>query len=123
MASRSLGNNVYYNRLYINRLESLSLKTESNKESTEKPSYLFSLDIKKGKFNNNILTFNNNNYDLLTFTDRPFRYASSNVEGIQAENQLNFLFNLNNSSNSFTEDPPNGVLVTKDGQEIYEILK
>ena len=59
---------------------------------------------------------------MLTFTYRPFRYASNNVEGSQAENQLNFLFNLDNSSNSFTEDPPNAVLVTKDGQEVFEIL-
>ena len=59
---------------------------------------------------------------MLTFTYRPFRYASNNVEGSQAENQLNFLFNLDNSSNSFTKDPSNAVLVTKDGQEVFEIL-
>ena len=67
MASRSLGNNAYYNRLYVNRLEALSLKAESTKESTEKPSYLFSLDIKEGKFDNNTLTFYNSDYELLTF--------------------------------------------------------
>ena len=122
MASRSLGKNSYFNRLDVNRLETLNLKAESTKESTEKPSYLFSLDIKDGKFENNVLSFNNSDYELLTFTDRPFRYASNNEEGSQAENQLNFLFNLDNSSNSFTEDPPNAVLVTKDGQEVFEIL-
>ena len=67
MASRSLGNNAYFNRLLVNRLETLSLKPDTNKESTNKPSYLFSLDIKNGKFKNN------NDYKLLTFTDRPFR--------------------------------------------------
>ena len=113
--------NRYFNRLAVNRLQALSLKAESTKE---KPSYLFSLDIKEGKFDNNTLTFNNNNnYELITFTDRPFRYSSGETDGNKAEKQLNDLFNLDNSENSFSNDPPNAVLITSDGQEAFEVLK
>ena len=65
--------------------------------------YLFSLNINNGKLENNQLSFNNNDYQLLSFTDRPFRYSSGNEDGAKAEQELNFLFNQDNSFNSFTK--------------------
>ena len=59
MASKSLANNAYFNKLEVNRLNALRLKTEIEKP---KESYLFSLDIKDG-----VLNFNNN-FDLITFS-------------------------------------------------------
>ena len=90
----------------VNRLNALRLKTEIEKP---KESYLFSLDIKDGEYKDGVLTFNND-FDLITFSDRPFRYVE-NSKSMKAENELRMLFS-SNSSNSFREDPPNAVLVT-----------
>ena len=117
MASKSLAKNEYYNKLVVNRLNALKLKTEIEKP---KESYLFSLDIKDGEYKDGVLSFNND-FDLITFSDRPFRYVK-NSESIKAENELKMLFS-SNSSNSFREDPPNAVLVTSIGQSTYEIIK
>ena len=60
MASKSLLSNARFNRLDVNRLEVQSLKTQnlndSQNESSKEPSYLFSLDIKNGKLENNQLS-------------------------------------------------------------------
>ena len=117
MASKSLAKNGYFNKLEVNRLNALRLKTEIEKS---KESYLFSLDIKNGEYKDGVLTFNND-FDLITFSDRPFRYVENN-ESMKAENELRMLFS-SNSSNSFREDPPNAVLVTSEGQCAYEITK
>ena len=117
MASKSLAKNGYYNKLEVNRLNALRLKTEIEKP---KESYLFSLDIKDGEYKDGVLTFNND-FDLITFSDRPFRYVEKS-ESMKAENQLRLLFS-SNLSNSFKEDPPNAVLVTQEGQCAYEITK
>ena len=101
----------------VNRLNALKLKTEIEKP---KESYLFSLDIKDGEYKDGVLTFNND-FDLITFSDRPFRYVKNN-DSLNAENELRMLFS-SNSSNSFREDPPNAVLVTQEGQCGYEITK
>ena len=117
MASKSLAKNGYYNKLEVNRLNALRLKTEIEKP---KESYLFSLDIKDGEYRDGVLSFNND-FDLITFSDRPFRYVQ-NSKSMKAENEIIMLFS-NNSSNSFREDPPNAVLVTQEGQCAYEITK
>ena len=117
MASKSLAKNGYYNKLEVNRLNALKLKTEIEKP---KESYLFSLDIKDGEYKDGVLTFNND-FDLITFSDRPFRYVE-NSESMKAENEIRMLFS-SNSNNSFREDPPNAVLVTQEGQCAYEITK
>ena len=101
----------------MNRLNALRLKTEIEKP---KESYLFSLDIKDGEYKDGVLNFKND-FDLITFSDRPFRYVKNN-DSLNAENELRMLFS-SNSSNSFREDPPNAVLVTSDGQCAYEITK
>ena len=103
----------------VNRLNALRLKTEIEKP-TER--YLYSLDIKDGEYKDGVLTFNND-FDLITFSDRPFRYVEKS-ETMKAENQLRMLFSSNlSNSYSFREDPPNAVLVTQEGQCAYEITK
>ena len=81
------------------------------------------------------LTFNKklsngeNNISLIRFTDRPYRFDKHFV-GEEAEIYLNKLFTENPEGfNSFSKDPPNGVLVinkdninsVKSRQEAFEI--
>ena len=56
MASKSLANNAYFNKLEVNRLNALKLKTEIEKP---KERYLFSLDIKDGEYKDGVVTFSN----------------------------------------------------------------
>jgi hypothetical protein len=117
MSSSSLLPNKYFDKLLVNKLQAVSSKIKN--QDTE--SYLYSLDIQNGDWNGNKLKFFKTGLDLLTFSDRPFRYQEQ-VSGLSAEQQLDILF-TENTNNSFTEDPPNAVLVTNTGQEAFEITK
>ena len=113
MGSKSLAKNGYYNKLEVNRLNALRLKTEIEKP---KESYLLSLDIKDGEYRDGVLTFNND-FNALIFSDRPYRFVTK----INA-NKISNLFN-DNYQNSLKEDKPNAVLTTNDGQAVFEVME
>ena len=119
MSSSSLLPSKYYDKLQVNRLKANAIKSDNI--SPETPEYLFSLTDKQGLYQNNIITINKDTLDLIVFTDRPLRYQNQ-VNGKNAKDLIEELFS-ENTSNSFTEDPPNLTLVTKDGQNAYQVEK
>ena len=104
--SNSLLTNKYFNRLFVNRLQTIHLKYNSIKENV---TLLFSMIINNSSFdeNNNILslTIQENIDSMITFTDRPIR--NYNVDN----NIINTLQNLFSKTSSFNFDPPNGVII------------
>lgn len=124
--SSSLLSNAYFDRLFVNRLEAIDIKSDNiSCGCSDKISYIFSLNMKNGTLNlqNNTLIFNYDDINLITFSDRPFRYAFDN-NAKKSENELISLFTSSESiSNSFSEDPPNASLVTNDGQIAIELIK
>jgi uncharacterized protein YjbI with pentapeptide repeats len=123
MSSASLLPNGYFNKLDVNRLSALQLKVgkkvpPESSDPTNEPSWLFSLDISEASYDANqyTLTFKKSNVNIIRFSDRPFRIATT-----ESVNDLEELFS-ENTENSFKEDPPNGVLVMKQGQLAFEIL-
>ena len=119
MSSSSLLPSKNYDKLQVNRLKANAIKSDNI--SPETPEYLFSLTDKQGLYQNNIITINKDTLDLIVFTDRPLRYQNQ-VNGKNAKDLIEELFS-ENTSNSFTEDPPNLTLVTKDGQNAYQVEK
>ena len=125
MASSRISSSKYFNRLEVNRLEVNNLKV--NEEKQTKPEWLFSV-IGDATFNadtNTLTLVNNDKLKLLGFTDRPYRqqiqYDGKNTEFGPLQ-QLNFLFRkTNNNTDSFSEDPPNAVLVMNNKQVVYEL--
>ena len=118
MASSATSNSKYFNRLEVNRLEVNNLKV--NEEKQTEPSWLFSLigDATYSASTNTLTLVNNDKLKLLAFTDRPYRKQSKIDDPIST---LNFLFNKDNSIDSFSEDPPNAVLVMNNKQVVYEL--
>ena len=104
--SNSLLTNKYFNRLFVNRLQTIHLKYNSIKENV---TLLFSMIINNSSFdeNNNILslTIQENIDSMITFTDRPIR--NYNVDN----NIINTLQNLFSKTSSFNFNPPNGVII------------
>jgi len=118
MTSSRISSSKYINRLEVNRLEANNLKV--NKEKQTKPSLLFSLigDSVYSAHTNTLTLVNNDKLKLLAFTDRPYRKQSKIDDPTST---LNFLFNKDNSIDSFSEDPPNAVLVINNKQVVYEL--
>jgi len=118
MASSIISSSKYFNRLEVNRLEVNNLKV--NEEKQTKPSWLFSLigDATYSASTNILTLVNNEKLQLLAFTDRPYRKQFKIDDPIST---LNFLFNKDNSIDSFSEDPPNAVLVINNKQVVYEL--
>lgn len=117
MASKSILDSKFFNKLQINKLQAVETKI-LNKVKEEK--FLFSLEIQEAYFKDkNTLYFEkiNNNYNLITFSDRPFRYSNT-VFGQDAIKQLENLYN-ENTRNNFKDDPPNGVIVTDKFQATF----
>lgn len=117
--SNSLLSNRNFNKLVVNRLD--ALKIRSNNIASQTPSYLFSAVFNNGNFNRNLtggtLTFVKSNVDsIIQFSDRPFRQTKY----ITFEQFVSLFTNVN-GSNTFEEDPPNGVLVHSEEQQTYEI--
>ena len=112
MGSKSLVKNDYFNKLQVNKLNSINNLNENYKKK-----YLISINAKNAKYENNLLTFNINDFNALIFSDRPYRFA-----GKVNNNQLNDLF-IDNYQNSFKEDKPNVVLTTNDGQAVFEVME
>ena len=114
-----LPKNLYANKLQVNRLQANDLKVLNLKEENPQESFLYSLHLKKGNWNGSQLIFDKNEVDLITFSDRPFTYQKKTTDS-QATDTLNRLFS-EGGNNSFTEDPPNAVLSTNHGQEVFQI--
>ena len=117
--SNSLLHNRNFNKLVVNRLD--ALKIRSNNIASQTPSYLFSAVFNNGNFNRNLtggtLTFVKSKHDsIIQFSDRPFRQTRY----ITFEQFVSLFTNVN-GSNTFEEDPPNGVLVNKEEQKTYKI--
>ena len=117
MASHSLLSNKIYNKLQVNRLDALAIRSDNISSLT--PSYLYSA-VFTGNFTRDstggTLTFTNNNLDsVIQFSDRPFR-QTDNITFLQFVS----LFGISESgSNTFAEDPPNAVLVHDEEQRTY----
>ena len=138
--SNGLLNNIIINRANFDRLSVIALKTRNIisgniTNSNNTPSYLFSLDILEASWDGFTLTFNkqnekgDNNISLIRFTDRPYRF-DKHIVGEEAVIYINQLFTENPEGfNSFTKDPPNGILVVnkensnslRGRQEAFEI--
>lgn len=112
--SNSLLPNKYYNKLFVNRLETIDLKYNSIKENE---TLLFSMVINSSSFdeNSNILslTIQENIDSMITFTDRPIR--NYNVDN----NIINTLQDLFSTISSFNSDPPNGIIILDNKQYPY----
>ena len=129
MASSRNLDSRYFDKLVVNRLEALAIKSTSTSDSSGPvgpvgpvgPSFLFSLLLKDATFiptnNGGTLTFDlplHSNDNVIMFSDRPFRQTSfiSFTEFISA-------FTSDNSNNSFEKDPPNAVLTHSEEQRTY----
>lgn len=112
--SNSLLTNKYFNKLFVNLLQTVHLKYNSIKENI---TLLFSMIINSSSFdeNNNILSLRiQENIDsMITFTDRPIR--NYNVDN----NIINTLQNLFSKTSSFNSDAPNGIIILDNKQYPY----
>ena len=120
MASNSLLPNKYYDKLVVNRLQAVGGIRSNNVESLT-PSYLYSL-VFEGTFERNseggILTIPKNKFESgIVFTDRPFRQSDDTF----TLEEFTSLFRTTIGTDTFEEDPPNGVLVHNEKQQTYEI--
>ena len=109
MSSSSTLPSKYFNRLQVNRLQA----NNSYVINDNIPSYLFSLLINNATFTKNntggILTFSS--AQVIQFTDRPLRQTGF----ISIDNFIDLFSDL--GINTFTDDPPNGVLVSTEEQK------
>ena len=126
MSSSSILPNLYVNKLQVNKLKAVEIKAVEIKAveiKAEKinsdPSYLFSVLFQKSIFTKNptggTLTFNLNeqNNNVIMFSDRPFRQTSK----ITIEEFVNAF--RDSGTNSFEKDPPNAVLTHSEEQRTY----
>lgn len=115
-SSNSLLNNRSFNKLAVNRLD--AQKIRSNNISSYTPSYLFSA-VFNGDFIRNetggLLILNESDIDsIIEFSDRPFRQTKY----ISFNNFIS-LFYIRDNLNTFSEDPPNVVIVHENEQRTY----
>ena len=120
MASNSLLHSKYFDKLAVNRLQATGGIRSNNIESLT-PSYLFSL-VFEGTFERNseggVLTIPKNKFESgIVFSDRPFRQTNNNY----TLEEFTSLFRITTGTDTFEEDPPNGVLVHNVKQQTYEI--
>ena len=133
--ANGLLNNIAINRGIFNRLSVIALKARNIISENTGVGYLFSLDILEASWDGSTLTFNkqtetgDNNISLIRFTDRPYRF-DKHIVGEEAVIYINQLFiETPEGFNSFSKDPPNGVLVVnkensnslRGRQEAFEI--
>ena len=139
--ANGLLNNIAIDRAIFNRLSAVAINARnvisrnSTNNNNNSVSYLFSLDILEASWDGSTLTFNkqtetgDNNISLIRFTDRPYRFDKHFV-GEEAEIYIDQLFvESPEGFNSFSKDPPNGILVVnssdssslKGKQEAYEL--
>jgi len=118
-SSKSLLDNRSFNKLVVNRLDAQKICSDNISSLT--PSYLFS-GVFNGNFSRNstggTLTFTKSDVDsIIQFSDRPFRQTNN----ITFEQFVSLFSGSNIGSNTFAEDPPNGVLVHEEEQRTYII--
>ena len=116
MSSSSTLSSKYFNRLQVNRLQAQN----SYIINDDKISFLYSLLLKSATFTKNntggTLTFSSGDVDsVIQFSDRPFRQTGT----ISIDDFIDLFSIVGN--NSFTADPPNGVLVSGEEQKTYEL--
>ena len=116
MSSSSTLPSKYFNRLLVNRLQAQN----SYIINDDKISFLYSLLFKSATFTKNntggTLTFSSADVDsVIQFSDRPFRQTGT----ISIDNFIDLFSDL--GINTFTDDPPNGVLVSSEEQKTYEL--
>ena len=119
MASSSILNSLNVNKLTVNRLHALSIR--SNNISSLTPSYLYSLVFTNATFdrshNGGTLTISGvDTESIIEFSDRPFRQSNNNFSFSDFINLFKII-----SDNSFNVDPPNGVLLYNGEQRTYKI--
>ena len=121
MASSSLLDSKYFDKLNINRLQANDIKSDniqSDNIISTKPQYLFSAVFNNGKFERTEtvgkLSFTEDNTDsIIMFSDRPLRQT-----GTISFDTFVKLFETS-GNNSFEEYPPNAVLVHSKEQRTY----
>lgn len=120
MASSRILSSKAVNKLQVNRLDAQAIRSDDI--IPQSPSYLFSAVFNNGNFTRDssggTLTFTRNDIDsIIEFSDRPFRQT----DNIDYETFIS-LFDISDSgSNTFAQDPPNGVLVHEEEQRTYII--
>jgi hypothetical protein len=125
-SSSSLLSNKYFDKLYVNRLQVIDLKSDNlNNDDDDKneTSYLFSIISKNAEITNYgdhlLFKIKKSNSNIIKFSDRPKRIVDSNF----SLDEFAAIFVLDkNSSNSFVNDPPNVVLSTGEKQQVYELF-
>jgi hypothetical protein len=120
MTSASNLSSKLFNYLNLNRLQALNSKVSNFNDPT--PSLLFSILFNNSTLNKlpdkATLKFTKSDVaSVIQFTDRPLRQTST----ITLDDFLNLFIPDNSGFNSFSKDPPNGVLVNKNEQKTYEL--
>ena len=120
MASSRILSSKAVNKLQVNRLDAQAIRSDNI--IPQNPSYLFSAVFNNGNFTRDstggTLTFTRSDvHSIIQFSDRPFRQT----DNIDFESFVS-LFGISDSgSNTFAQDPPNGVLVHEEEQRTYII--
>ena len=126
MSSFSTLSSKYFNKLNVNKLVANTAVVNDlsvlNQLNPQNPSYLYSLLLTSATLNKTTtggtLTFIKSEVDsVIEFTDRPFRKTNNNYS---IDYFIDLFYVVGN--NTFSDDPPNGVLVTENGQKTYELL-
>lgn len=133
--ANALLKNLAVDKAIFNRLQGISIKATNHihNNNRNQVQYLFSLDILEASWDGSTLVFNKktstgeNNISFIRFTDRPYKFDKHYVNE-EAEIYIDNLFRENPEGfNSFSKNPPNGVLVVqsdnslKGKQEAFEI--
>lgn len=111
----------YFNRLQANRLQAQNSKITTSDSSV--PSYLFSLLLNEATLTKTpgggTLTFTKDKVEsVIRFTDRPLKQTDNNY----SIDDFIELFSASEGGNdTFSEDPPNGVLAFKEEQKTYQL--
>ena len=118
MASSRILTSKAFDKLQVNRLDALAIRSDNITSLT--PSYLFSAVFNNATFNRNntggtLTFFNTDNYSIIQFSDRPFRQTST----ITFEQFVSLFLPDDIGTNTFADNPPNAVLVHQQEQKTY----
>ena len=120
MSSSSTLPNKYFNRLQVNRLQAQNSKITTLDSSD--PKYLFSLLLNKATLTKTsgggTLTFTKDKVEsVIEFTERPLKLTKT----ISIDSFIDLFSPGIAGDNTFSEDPPNSVLVFKEEQKTYQL--
>jgi hypothetical protein len=125
MSSFSTLSSKYFNKLNVNKLvANTAVINDFSVLNQQNPSYLYSLLLTSATLNKTTtggtLTFIKSEVDsVIEFTDRPFRKTYNNYS---IDDFIGLFSSYVVGNNTFSDDPPNSVLVTENGQKTYELL-